>query len=82
MKSCRKSYGRSVGQCPFWENSDAVGTKKEGEFLRPKAEELPFFQFSPLGNVIKLSEICGDSFCDKVSQVAQDSKVSQVPRMR
>ena len=54
MKSCMKRYGRSVGQCPFWENSDAVGTKKEGEFLRPKAEELPFFQFFPLGNAVKL----------------------------
>ena len=36
----------------------------------------------PSGNAVKLSEICGDSFCDKVSQVAQDSQVSQVPRMR
>ena len=34
------------------------------------------------GNAIKLSEICGDSFCDKVAKVAQDSQVSQVPRMR
>ena len=34
------------------------------------------------GNAVKLSEICGDSFCDKVSQVAQDSQVSQVPQMR
>ena len=36
----------------------------------------------PSGNAVKLSEICGDSFCDKVSQVAQDSQVSQVPQMR
>ena len=34
------------------------------------------------GNAVKLSEICGDSFCDKVSQVTQGSQVSQVPRMR
>ena len=33
-------------------------------------------------NVVKLSEICNDSFRDKVSQVAQDSQVSQVSRMR
>ena len=30
------------------------------------------------GNDVKLSEICNDSFCDEVSQVAQDSEVSQV----
>ena len=34
------------------------------------------------GNDIKLSEICNDSFRDEVSQVAQDSEVSQVSRMR
>ena len=33
-------------------------------------------------NAVKLSEICEDSFRDKVSQVAQDSQVSQVSRMR
>ena len=48
----------------------------------------PLSKFTPLsrlpcrGNAVKLSEICGDSFCDKVSQVAQDSQVSQVPQMR
>ena len=31
------------------------------------------------GNAVKLSEICGDFFRGKVSQVAQDSQVSQVP---
>ena len=36
----------------------------------------------PLGNDVKLSEICNDSFRDEVSQVAQDSEVSQVSRMR
>ena len=34
------------------------------------------------GNAVKLSEICDDSFRDEVSQVAQDSQVSQVSRMR
>ena len=34
------------------------------------------------GNVVKLSEMCDDSFRDEVSQVAQDSEVSQVSRMR
>ena len=43
---------------------------------------LPLFNSPPTGNAVKLSEICGDSFCDKVSQVAQDSQVSQVPQMR
>ena len=33
-------------------------------------------------NDVKLSEICNDSFRDEVSQVAQDSEVSQVSRMR
>ena len=33
-------------------------------------------------NVVKLSEMCDDSFRDEVSQVAQDSEVSQVSRMR
>ena len=33
----------------------------------------------PAGNVVKLSEICDDSFRGKVSQ---DSEVSQVSRMR
>ena len=43
---------------------------------------LRFSECAHRRNAIKLSEICGDSFCDKVSQVAQDSQVSQVPRMR
>ena len=31
---------------------------------------------------VTLREICDDFFCVKVSQVAQDAQVSQVPRMR
>ena len=46
------------------------------------ASAAPLFHSPPAGNAVKLSEICGDSFCDKVSQVAQDSQVSQVPQMR
>ena len=34
------------------------------------------------GNAVKLSEIYDDPLRGKVSQVAQDSEVSQVPRMR
>ena len=36
----------------------------------------------PIPNAVKLSEICDDSFRDEVSQVVQDSQVSQVSRMR
>ena len=40
------------------------------------------YQSTGHGNDVKLSEICNDFFRDEVSQVAQDSEVSQVSRMR
>ena len=48
----------------------------EGAHKIWKRPNTPFYS-----NAIKLSEICDDSFRGKVSQVAQDSEVSQVPRM-